>query len=146
MFKFGTAVSVFAFSIFVSSSANALNAGNYMWSDYNTTKDCGSRGVYVGPNNAREHWGTCLYLVSGPFNVHSSYSLTKICNDGGIYAGVNRADLHAGTCLWFKNLNVVSSYTTTRQCTSQNGDVGIYVGPNQPAIHGGSCLYVKSLK
>lgn len=145
MIKIGSTIAASIF-VFGAGIANSLPAGNYMWADYTTSKDCGSRGIYVGPNKPEEHGGVCLYHVNGPFRIHSSFTTTKTCNDGGIYAGVARSDLHGGHCLWFRNEIVVSSYTTTRNCLAQNGEVGVYVGPNQPAIHGGTCLYVRGLK
>lgn len=122
--------------------SHALTTANLFWTDYTTTKDCGSQGIYVGPNSAEKHGGYCLFYVGGPFKMHSSYSTSKVCNNNGTYAGVNRADLHGGTCLWNADYELISVYSTSKSCRSFN-DVGVYVGPNKPSSHGGSCLYIR---
>lgn len=105
-------------------------------------KMCDSNEVYVGPNKASEHGGTCLKAACG--SIRTNYNKTGNCNNTGnwVYAGVSQPKLHGGHCV--KLDHKTGQKLLSRQVNSKNSCAGgeAFVGPNKPGEHGGTCLSV----
>lgn len=111
----------------------------YFYTEYTTTKDCGFGAVYVGPNQAHEHGGVCLF-PRDIFSTHTSYTANEdSCNAiGGAYGGPKKAGEHGGTCIWIKGLQLTTRFINDKVlCGGANT---VYVGPNRADKHGGVCL------
>lgn len=116
------------------------------------SKNCGSQGVYVGPNRADKHGGSCLYMTGRNINhvITATYTLNK-ANDcpsmhgRNVYVGPWKDREHGGYCLSSDSgyhFNVSKTLDRKRCSASPQYGGRVYVGPWKEHEHGGYCLSI----
>lgn len=119
------------------------------------SRSCPSGSVYLGPNKAHEHGGSCVSNATGWPPLDAIYTLDKeSCSHMNMtYVGPWKADEHGGFCVnrgrAYPTLsrdcspyNVpAANYTRTMYLNNieeQSGEF-VYVGPRKAHEHGGYC-------
>ncbi len=105
-----------------------------------TDQFCDFGEVYVGPHDARSHWGSCISAGDAPeCTLQAAGTRTRACPDSA-YAGPNDAEGLGGFCLRIADpdLSIQSQRVRLKEC----GPGGVYAGPNAVDILWGTCLYV----
>ena len=133
--------------------STAAMAGPQLLVSNNTlTKECGPQGLYVGPNRADLHGGSCLYMPGKNINhvLSATYTLNQshcpYVSGSEVYVGPWKASEHGGYCLSVKDFShmLFTSKTLNRNQCSNSPQYGttVYVGPWKEGEHGGYCLTV----
>ncbi|EGM76751.1 hypothetical protein Rhein_2987 [Rheinheimera sp. A13L] len=135
-----------------------LKADVILYAEDTLTKTCDASEVYVGPNKAEYHGGTCLGIAytDNPqlgYNINNYtgavYTLrSESCptiNPNMVYVGPWKAHEHGGYCVkgtaepTLNRHSCGASVVSTGKNTETQTGRTVYVGPRKAHEHGGHC-------
>ncbi len=109
------------------------------------SKNCAGNAVYLGPNNVKHHWGSCVSV--NKFRIKTKYTRNRdeCAKTNWVYVGPNRADKHGGYCASLVSENWKLQAREERWDKDCGGNsTEVYVGANNVRAHWGHCLSIVS--